>query len=107
MLIDTPYKNGDTVTLKLKTGEELIGRLDEETSDYYKIKTPLTLVMGAQGLGLQQFLFTGQPDKAYKFPKDSVIVITKTIDQFAKVYQQQTSGLVTAPAGLGDALKTK
>ena len=31
MLIETPYKNGDTVSLKLSSGEEIVGRLEEET----------------------------------------------------------------------------
>jgi small nuclear ribonucleoprotein (snRNP)-like protein len=30
MLIEAPYKNGDIVTLKLTSGEELIGKLEEE-----------------------------------------------------------------------------
>jgi len=107
MLIEAPYKNGDVVTLKLNSGEELVGKLEEESADGYKIKTPLTLVMSQQGVGLQQYLFTAEPEKAHKFKKESVTIITKTMKQFAEAYQQQTSGLVTAPAGLGDQLKTK
>jgi len=107
MLIEAPYKNGDIVTIKITSGEELVGKLDQEQPDGYKIKTPLTLIMNQQGLGLQQYLFTGDPEKAYEFKKDKVITITKTIKQFADAYQQQTSGIVTAPAGLSDALKTK
>ena len=100
MLIEAPYKQHDVVTIKLKTGEELIAKLTEETSDYVNVKTPLTLVMSPKGLALQQFLFTGDPDKGYKFPKDSIILITKTIKQFADTYSTQTSGIVTAPPNL-------
>ena len=107
MLIEAPYKNGDIVTLKLNSGEELVGKLVEEKEDAYKIKTPLTLVMSQQGVGLQQYLFTAEADKAHLFPKSSITIITKTMKQFADAYQQQTSGLVTAPAGLSEQLKTK
>ena len=107
MLIEAPFKNGDVVTLKLTSGEELVGKLQEEKDDAYMIKTPLTLVMSQQGVGLQQYLFTAEADKTQRFPKTSVTIITKTMKQFADAYQQQTSGLVTAPAGLSDALKTK
>ena len=107
MLIEAPYKNGDVVTLKLNSGEELVGKLVEEKADAYKIKTPLTLVMGQQGIGLQQYLFTAEADKAHLFPKSSVTIITKTMKQFSDAYQTQTSGLVTAPAGLSEQLKTK
>jgi hypothetical protein len=107
MLIETPYKNGDVVTLKLNSGEELVGKLIEENEDVYRIKTPLTLVMSQQGVGLQQYLFTAESDKTHSFKKSSVTIITKTMKQFADAYQTQTSGLVTAPAGLGDAVKVK
>jgi len=107
MLIEAPFKNGDVVTLKLTSGEELVGKLVEEKADAYKIKTPLTLVMSPQGVGLQQYMFTVEADKAHLFPKSSVTIISKTMKQFANAYQQQTSGLVTAPAGLSEALKTK
>ena len=107
MLIEAPFKNGDVVTLKLTSSEELVGKLVEEKADAYKIKTPLTLVMSPQGVGLQQYMFTVEADKAHLFPKSSVTIISKTMKQFADAYQQQTSGLVTAPAGLSEALKTK
>jgi len=107
MLIDAPYKNGDVVTLKLGSGEELVGRLEEETNDNIKLKTPLTLVMAQQGVGLQQYMFTADPNKAYNFSRSGVVVITKTVKEFAEAYQQQTSGIVTAPAGMGNAVKSK
>ena len=100
MLIEAPYKHGYVVTFKLTSGEELVGKLTEENNDSFKVKTPLTLVMNGQGLGLQQYLFTGEPDKAYTFKKDSVMVLTKTIKQFADLYTQQTSSIVTAPPNL-------
>jgi hypothetical protein len=107
MLIETPYKNGDVVSLKLTTGEEIVGKLMDEDSDGLTIKTPLTLVMSPQGVGLQQYMFTTEPDKNYKFHNNSVVIVKKTAKNFADAYQSQTSGLVTAPAGLGDALRTK
>ena len=107
MLIEAPYKNGDIVTLKLNSGEELVGKLEEEIAEGYKIKTPLTLVMAQQGMGLQQYLFTAEANKSHLFKKTSVTIITKTMKQFAEAYQNQTSGLVTAPAGIADSLKTK
>ena len=33
MLIETPYKVGETVSLKLTSGEEVVARLEEETSE--------------------------------------------------------------------------
>jgi hypothetical protein len=106
MLINTPHKIGDIVTLKLFSGEELVGKLTEETNTLVKIKTPLTLVMSQQGLGLQQYLFTVDPDVPLPIERSALVTITKTHDQFAKVYQERTSGLVTAPAGMDKVIKT-
>lgn len=107
MLLEMPYKEGDVVTLKLLSGEELVGKLSEETDDQVKITKPLTIVMAQQGLGLQQYLFTADPDKTFNVQKSSMITMTKTVKQFADAYTQQTSGLVKAPAGLADTIKTK
>lgn len=106
MLINTPHKAGDIVTIKLFSGEELVGKLQEETDSIIKIKTPLTLVMSQQGLGLQQYLFTVDPDLPLPLERRAVVTITKTHEQFAKAYQERTSGLVTAPAGMDQVLKT-
>jgi len=87
--------------------KELVGKLSEETDDQVKITKPLTIVMAQQGLGLQQYLFTADPDKTFNVQKSSLITMTKTVKQFADAYTQQTSGLVKAPAGMADTLKTK
>jgi len=43
MLIETPYKNGDTISLKLSSGEEVVARLEEERDDTLKLSKPLML----------------------------------------------------------------
>ena len=37
MLIEAPYKVGDTVTFKLNSGEEIVGKLTEENEKGFKI----------------------------------------------------------------------
>ena len=58
MLIEVPYKNGDVVTVKMKSGEELVGKLEASDDISIKLAKPLTLVASQQGIGLQPFLFT-------------------------------------------------
>ena len=100
MLLEQPYKNGDVITIKLASGEELVGKLVEETENYIKLKTPLTLVANQQGLGLQQFLFTGDPEGTIKIGQNAITVMTKTVDNFAKLYTERTTGLATPPPNL-------
>jgi small nuclear ribonucleoprotein (snRNP)-like protein len=45
MLIETPYKVGDTVSIKLSSGEELVARLEAETDKHYTLSKPLMLTM--------------------------------------------------------------
>ena len=45
MLIETPYKYGDIVSLKLNSGEELVARMEEETPTEYTLFKPMVLIM--------------------------------------------------------------
>ena len=38
MLIETPLQNGDTISLKLSSGEEIVARLEEETPTKFILK---------------------------------------------------------------------
>ncbi|MDA7834208.1 hypothetical protein N9A25_00235 [bacterium] len=95
MLFETPYQNGDTVSLKLSSGEEVIGRLEEETKDSIKLHKPLMLTMSQQGIGLAPFMFTANPDASITLKQDKVICIVKTIDEMSKQYISNTTGIVT------------
>ena len=93
MLIDTPYKVGDTVSLKLTSGEEVIARLEEETGTTYTLHKPMVLVAGQQGLGLAPFMFSVNPDAKFKVNASTVTCILKTEKELASQYTQQTTGI--------------
>ena len=95
MLIDTPYKVGDVVSMKLTSGEELLATLEEEKGSDYVLKKPLMLVAQQQGLGLAPFMFTASPDAKITVGNDKVVCITKTIEEMAKQYISSTTGIVT------------
>lgn len=96
MLITKGVSVGEVITLKLVTSEELVGKLVEETSEHYVIERPLTLVMSAQGLGLQPWLFTVDANKPAKINKDKVLVVASTLKEMADNYLQGTSGIALA-----------
>ena len=48
MLLETPYKIGDTVSFKLTSGEELVARLEEETDKTFKLHKPMVLIAQQQ-----------------------------------------------------------
>ena len=95
MLIETPYKNGDTVSFKLSSGEELVARLEEESGEYFSLKKPMVLVAQTEGLGLAPFMFSVNPDGKFMLRADTVSCVAKTQEEISKQYTATTSGIVT------------
>lgn len=93
MIIETPYKNGDTVSIKLTSGEELVARLDEETNEQIALHKPLMVAATQQGLGLAPFMFTVSPETKVKLNKANVLCVVKTDEQMASQYIQSTTGI--------------
>ena len=94
MIIETPYKEGDVVTLKMIGGDEVVAKLDESIDGAYILAKPLVVMMGQQGFGLAPFVLTANPDARITVSKTSVICITKTFGNVAKEYTKQTTGLI-------------
>mgnify|MGYP001370098886 CR=1 FL=1 len=93
MLIEAPYKVGDTVSLKLSSGEEIVARLDDESNEKFVLKKPMVLIAQQQGLGLAPFMFSVSPDAKFALQATSVSCIAKTESEIAKQYTSQTSGI--------------
>jgi len=96
MIIETPYKAGDTVSLKLSSGEEIVARLDEETTTKFVLKKPMVLIMQQQGMGLAPFMFSVNPDAKFNILSSTVSCIAKTEDEIAKQYTATTSNIQMA-----------
>jgi hypothetical protein len=93
MLIDKGVTEGEIVTIKLASGEELVAKLVEDGALFYKLGRPMVLTMGQQGLGMAPYLFTVNPDKDIKMLKANVTVIEATDKPFADSYIQGTTGI--------------
>ena len=93
MLIDKGVSQGEVITLKLTSGEELVAKLVEETATYYKLSRPMVIGQGPQGPGLMPYLFTVHPDKEVKLLKATVTVAEATDETFAKQFLESTSGI--------------
>jgi hypothetical protein len=93
MLIETPYKVGDTVSFKLSSGEEILGRLDAEDAKGYTVHKPMVLIAQQQGLGLAPFMFSVSPDSKFVLQATSVSCVAKTESEIGKQYTSQTSGI--------------
>ena len=93
MLIETPYKDGDIVSFKLSSGEEIVARLEKEDDNSYTLKKPMVLIAGEKGLGLAPFMFSVSPDGKFNLQATSVSCVAKTEAEIGKQYVSQTSGI--------------
>jgi len=93
MLINVPYKKGDVVSIKLASGEEVLGTLEEEKGDSLIVSKPRMIAAMEQGIGLAPFMFSVNLDGKCEFKAQSILCITKTEEGFARQYTQHTTGI--------------
>jgi len=93
MLIDKGVCEGEVVTFKLTSGEEIVAKLVEDGPVYYKLSRPMVIGMGQQGPGLMPYLFTVHPDKDVRLNKSVVAMAEATDKQFADQFIQSTTGI--------------
>lgn len=83
---------GEVVSIKLISGEEIIAKLEEETTDYIKVSRPLTVSIGPQGLGMMPFVFLAKTD-TIKLNMNHVMVLAESKKDAADQYIQGTTGI--------------
>jgi len=98
LIIEVPYKDGDVISLKLASGEEMVARLDKENTDTLVLSKPSMLIATEGGMGMAPFMFTSSMDAKYIMRLNGVICIVKTEEETAKMYSEKTSGIVLAGA---------
>ena len=91
--IDKGLAEGDVITLKLTSGEELVARLANETDTHYRLTKPMVIAMGPNGPGLLPYLFTVDPDRTIGLSKTTVTVAVASDKQFAQQYLQSTTNI--------------
>jgi len=93
MIIEAPYKQNDTVTVKTTGGEEVVARFVEENANEITVEKPLTIMATQQGIGLGPFAFTIPQTAKIKINKTAVLFVHKTDPEMASQYVQSTTGL--------------
>ncbi len=96
MLLEKPKTQGDVVTVKLTSGEEIIARFEEETATGVKITKPMMLSMSQQGVGMMPYMFTVNPNSSIVINHTAIAVLSATDSDFAKQYTTSTTGIQMA-----------
>ena len=93
MIIDKGVSIGETITIKLTSGEELIAKLVDERPDFIKVSKPRVLTAAQGGIGLAPYLFTVDPDKDIKIYRATIVVLEPTEKDYASQYLSGTTGI--------------
>ena len=89
-------KDGDLVTLKLTSGEEVIAKyLSRTDTRYISIEKALVLMQGPQGLAFGTFFSTAKQDEPFNIAIDKLISIAHINDRIAEEYKRVFSTIKT------------
>lgn len=97
-MLQQKWNTTDVLTIKLLTGEEVIGTFVSSDSEEIILRKPLVPVpTGSGSVGLapyimsSDYLNTGSGE--IPFSRSGMVTVVKTSKQFADVYVQQVSGV--------------
>ena len=96
MIIETPYRANDTITIRTMAGEELVARFVSENATHLVVTKPLALQASQQGIGLGPWTFTVDPAANIKINMHSIVFVHKTDKDMASQYMSATTGLTLA-----------
>lgn len=95
MLLEKPITEGSVVSIKLINGEEIIARFDKEDQHGITVTKPLTVSLGAQGLGMIPFVFLGEKE-TITLQRSHIIAWMPSKKDAADQYMQGTTGIAMA-----------
>jgi hypothetical protein len=87
------YDQGDVISFRLVTGDEIIARVSEETDSDYVLDKPCTVLPSERGMGLIQTVMTADQERKFTLSKNHVIMSGPSIDAMQKHYLKTTTGI--------------
>ena len=81
-------KDGDLITLKLASGEEVIAKYVSGADSYISIEKALVLMQGPQGLAFGTFFSTAEQDKPINIAKDKITSIAYINEKIQQEYNR-------------------
>ena len=89
------FKEGNYVTLKLVSGEEVIAKFKALTSDYISIDKALVLMQGPKGLAFGTFFATAEQTKPINICRNKITSIANVNDKIKTEYERIFSTIKT------------
>ena len=82
------FKEGNLITLKLVSGEEVIAKFKSLTEEYISIEKALVLMQGPQGLAFGTFFSTAEQKEPININKDKITSIANINDKIRAEYER-------------------
>lgn len=101
MLITKKPGAGDLIAIKLVTGEEIVGRIDDNQptdSNDLTLKSPVGWMLTQQGVMPAPFMVTADDKPTITFAGTAIISRTVPRKEISDAYTQITTGIVPASA---------
>jgi hypothetical protein len=88
-------ETGKICTFKLNSGEEMIARVTDHSSNsnWITIQDPVSIAPGPQGMGLVPSMFTADMDHPVQLNINSVALVAETDDTVSAKYIEATTGI--------------
>ena len=90
---------GDIVTIKLISGDEIMGKFIEDAMGSITLDRPVMLAMTQKGPAMSPILMTVHPDAKLTFNSNAIITMAETDPEVGKQYVFQTTGIQPVSAG--------
>ena len=82
------FKDGNLVTLKLASGEEVIAKFKSLNSDYISIEKALVLMQGPKGLAFGTFFSTAEQNEPINICRNKITSIANINDKIKQEYER-------------------
>ena len=100
MLTANKFNNGEIISIKLISGEEIVAKLGEETDIAYEFQRPVSLAVGQQGAALRPYMITANVNNLIiVVDKNKVIAVSEAQKEICAEYTKATTGLIAASTG--------
>jgi len=93
MLLEKPIKQGNTISIKLTSGEEILGSFVDSNDTELVIEKPATISATPDGkMGIIPWMMTSRSTKI-SLNKNTVVAFAQTEDEIGKAYTQSTTDI--------------
>ena len=86
-------KIGKVVSMKMTSGDEVVGKITGQTVEGLTIAKPVILAASRDGLTMVPFMMTANPDGEYLFKAHNIMCVADTNDQVSDAYIESTTGI--------------